>query len=149
MAPLARIRASGAIGLRWQAVLAPQDLPFEELTETLKRERAIKPVELSRVMILLQNAALRPLASSGQALAFEEADPTMVLPLVTATTFDVILALRESADGLVGSCIYKTELLRAKTIDRLLRDFEEVLEHLVTQPERPISALRVSLTEEA
>jgi non-ribosomal peptide synthetase component E (peptide arylation enzyme) len=131
------------------AAFAHQDLPFEELTETLERERAVKPVELSRVMILLHNATLRPMASSGQALAFEEADPSMILPLVTATTFDVILALRESADGLVGCCIYKTHLLSAKTIDRLLRDFQEVLEQMVTQPERPISELRVSLNEKA
>jgi non-ribosomal peptide synthetase component F len=68
---------------------------------------------------------------------------------VTATTFDVILTLRESADGLVGCCVYKTHLIRAKTIDRLLRDFQEVLEHMVTQPERPISAIRVSLNEKA
>jgi acyl-CoA synthetase (AMP-forming)/AMP-acid ligase II len=131
------------------AAFAHQDLPFEELSETLERERALKPAELSRVMILLHNAALRPLASSGQALAFEEADPSMMLPLVTATTFDVILTLRESADGLVGCCVYKTHLIRAKTIDGLLRDFQEVLEHMVTQPEGPISAICVSLNEKA
>jgi len=131
------------------AAFVHQDLPFEELTETLGRERALKPAELSRIMILLQNTALRPLASSGQALAFEEADPSMMLPLVTATTFDVILTLRESADGLVGRCVYKPSLLRAGTIDCLLRDFQEVLEHMVTQPERPISVIPVSLNTNA
>jgi acyl-CoA synthetase (AMP-forming)/AMP-acid ligase II len=131
------------------AAFAHQDLPFEVLTETLERERALKPVEVSRVMILFHNATLRPMASSGQALAFEEADPSMILPLVTATTFDVILALCESAHGLVGCCIYKTHLLSGKTIDRLLRDFQKVLEHMVTQPERPISAIRVSLNDKA
>jgi len=34
------------------------------------------------------------------------------------------------------------------TIDRLLRDFQEVLEQMVGQPERPISAIRVSLRKE-
>lgn len=129
------------------AAFAHQDLPFEELTATLERERALKPVELSRIMILLHNAALRPLASHGRALAFEEADPSMMVPLVTATTFDVILTLRESAEGLVGCCIYKNHLIRAERIDGLLRDFQVVLEHIVTQPERPISAIRVSLDE--
>jgi hypothetical protein len=131
------------------AAFAHQDLPFEELAEALALERAFKPVELSRVMILWNNATLRPLAGAGGSFAFEEADPTMILPLVTGTTFDVILALRESADGLVGCCIYKSHLLRAKTIDRLLRDFQEVLEHMVTQPERAISAGPVSLHEKA
>ena len=55
--------------------------------------------------------------------------------------------LRESAHGLVGTCVYKPHLFRARTIDRLLRDFQQVLEHMVTQPERPISAIPVSLNE--
>ena len=68
----------------------------------------------------------------------------MLLPLVTITTFDVILMLRESTQGLVGTCVYKPHLFGAKTIDRLLRDFQQVLERMVTQPERPISAIPVT-----
>jgi hypothetical protein len=48
---------------------------------------------------------------------------------------------------LVGTCVYKPHLFRARTIDRLLRDFQEVLELMTTQPERPISEFRVSLNE--
>jgi acyl-CoA synthetase (AMP-forming)/AMP-acid ligase II len=129
------------------AAFAHQDLPFEELVETLERERALEPVTLSQVMILLQNATLRPTANSGHTLMFEEADPSMLLPLVTTTTFDVILMLHESAHGLVGTCVYKPHLFGVLTIDRLLRDFQEVLEHMVAQPERPISAIRVSRNE--
>jgi non-ribosomal peptide synthetase component F len=125
------------------AAYAHQDLPFEELAEALERERALKPAALAQVMILLHNAALRPVASSGQALAFEEADPSLLLPLVTATTFDVILMLRESTLGLVGSCVYKPHLFGTRAIDRLLRDFQEVLKHMVSQPERPISTIPV------
>ena len=66
----------------------------------------------------------------------------MLMPLVTITTFDVILMLRESSHGLVGTCVYKPHLFGARTIDRLLRDFQKVLEHMVTQPERPISTIR-------
>jgi acyl-CoA synthetase (AMP-forming)/AMP-acid ligase II len=127
------------------AAFAHQDLPFEEVVETLERERALKPVALSQVMILLQNAALRPITSSRHMLAFEEADPSMLLPLVTTTTFDIVLMLHEGTHGLAGSCVYKPHLFRATAIDRLLRDFQDVLERMVTQPERPISAIRVSL----
>ena len=66
----------------------------------------------------------------------------MPQPLVTTTTFDVILVLRESADGWRDRCIYKPHLFNAKSIDRLFRDFREVLEQMVMQPERPISAIR-------
>ena len=69
----------------------------------------------------------------------------MPQPLVTTTTYDVILALRESADGLVGACIYKPHLFGARSIDRLLRDFRNVLENMVAQPERAITSGRVAL----
>jgi len=67
--------------------------------------------------------------------------------LVTLTTIDVSLLLRESAQGLVGTCVYKPHLFGARTIDRLLRDFEQVLEYMVMQPEGRISAIPVSLDE--
>ncbi|HMF20728.1 MAG TPA: condensation domain-containing protein, partial [Pseudolabrys sp.] len=89
------------------AAFAHQDLPFEELVAALEHERALEPAAVAQVMILLQNATLRPVATSGHKLAFEEANPSMLLPLVTVTTFDVILMLRESAHGLVGCCVYK------------------------------------------
>jgi acyl-CoA synthetase (AMP-forming)/AMP-acid ligase II/acyl carrier protein len=129
------------------AAFAHQDLPFQELTQMLERERLLKPRALANVMILLQNNALRPLLRSGHWLSFAEANPNMLLPLVTITSFDVIIVLRESPDGLAGTCIYKPFLFRASSIDRLLRDFEEVLERMTTQPERPISEMRVSLNE--
>jgi hypothetical protein len=129
------------------AAFAHQDLPFEELVAALERGRALEPATLVQVMILLHNEALRPIASSGHKLAFEEANPNMLLPLVTITTFDVILMLRESVHGLVGCCVYKPHLFRAMTIDRLLRNFRKVLEHMVRQQERPISTIPIILNE--
>jgi hypothetical protein len=123
---------------------AHQDLPFEALAESLARERGLDPTKLAQVMILLHNAALRPVASAGQALAFEEADPGMPMPLVTTTTYDVIVSLRETAQGLVGSCIYKPHLFGAKAIDRLLADFKKILEQMVSEPERRISTIRIA-----
>jgi non-ribosomal peptide synthetase component F len=129
------------------AAFAHQDLPFEVLAETLERERALKPATLAAVMIQLHNATLRPMANAEPTLTFEEANPGMLVPLVTATTFDVILMLNENAHGLTGSCVYKPHLFGAKAVDRLLRDFRSVLEQMVTQSERPISAIRVTLNE--
>jgi acyl-CoA synthetase (AMP-forming)/AMP-acid ligase II/acyl carrier protein len=126
------------------AAFARQDLAFEELVASLERERAFKPAALAPVMITLQNATLRPVASSGCALAFEEANPSMLMPLVTITTSDVILMLHEGAEGVTGSCVYKPHLFNVKTIDHLLRDFRSVLEQMVTYPDRPLSAIRVS-----
>ncbi|HTC04142.1 MAG TPA: condensation domain-containing protein [Xanthobacteraceae bacterium] len=123
---------------------AHQDLPFEVVAETLARERGVDPAKLAQVMILLHNAALRPQTSAGRALAFEEADPGMPMPLVTTTTYDVILSLRETAQGLMGSCIYQPHLFGSKWIDRLLADFQKILEHMASEPERRISTIRFS-----
>jgi non-ribosomal peptide synthetase component F len=68
--------------------------------------------------------------------------------LVTITSFDVIWMLRESSHGLAGTCVYKPHLFQAAAIDRLLRDFQEVLELMTAQPDQPISAIRVSLHEQ-
>ena len=129
------------------AAFAHQDLPFEEVFQTLERERGLKPQALANIMIELNNATLRPTEGFGHNISFEEANPNMLVPLVTITSFDAILMLREN-DGLVGTCVYKPHLFRAGIIDRLLRDFEKVLERMTTQPEQPISAIRVSLNEQ-
>ena len=123
---------------------AHQDLPFEVVAETLARERGVDPAKLAQVMILLHNAALRPQTSAGRALAFEEADPGMPMPLVTTTTYDVILSLRETAQGLIGSCIYQPHLFGSKWIDRLVADFQKILEQMASEPERRISTIRCS-----
>jgi acyl-CoA synthetase (AMP-forming)/AMP-acid ligase II len=127
------------------AAFTHQDLPFEELVETLERERGVKPSALAQVMIVLQNATLRPVSSSSGNLTFEEANPNMLAPLVTTTTFDVIMMLHEGEHGLAGSCIYRSQRFDAAAIDRLLRDFQSVLEQMVAQPEQPISAIRVPM----
>jgi acyl-CoA synthetase (AMP-forming)/AMP-acid ligase II len=123
------------------AAFANQDLPFEEVVATLECERALEPAALAQIMFWLQNAELRPIVSYGHGLTFEELDPSMLLPLATITTFDVMLMLRESPAGLVGTCVYKPHVFGPKSIDRLLRDFQQVLEHMIMQPARPISAI--------
>ena len=63
------------------------------------------------------------------------------------STFDVMLMLRESPQGLVGTCAYKPHLFGAKTIDRMLRDFQQVLKHMVVQPDGPVSVIPMSLNK--
>ena len=131
------------------AAFANQELPFEELAEVLNRERDLKLAAIASVMILLQNETLRPLRGDRSTLTFEEANANTVMPLVTLTPFDVMIVLRETSHGLVGTCAYKPHLFTARTIDLLLRDFEGVLEQMVRHPTRPISTIRVSLSERA
>lgn len=123
--------------------LANQDLPFEVVVEALERDWAIDPAALAQVHLSLHGPSLRPAASSDHGLTLEEIDPGMRLPLVTMTTFDVILMLRDSPKGLAGTCVYKPQVFVAEAIDRLLRDFLQVLEHMITRPEAAISVISV------
>ncbi|TMJ26913.1 MAG: hypothetical protein E6G96_13720, partial [Alphaproteobacteria bacterium] len=131
------------------AAFTHQDFPIEVIAQSFEAERGLRPAALANTMILLQNAALRPTVGSGRTLAIEEADPSMMLPLVTTASFDVILMLHDGPHGLRGTCVYKPHLFSAKTIDRLLRDFQQALESMVTQPEHPISAIHLSRNERA
>jgi hypothetical protein len=99
-------------------------------------------------MILLQNSALRPMAGAGRKLAIDEANPGIMLPLVTMAGFDIILMLHDGAHGLRGSCVYKPRFFSQRAIGRMLEDFRQVLESMVKQPGRPISAMCVPLNEQ-
>jgi condensation domain-containing protein len=129
------------------AAFANQDLPFEEVVSSLGQERGVEPAALAQVLIWLQNATLRPIVRVGQGLCFEEIDPAMLTHPAAITAFDLMLMLRESSHGLIGTCVYKPQLFTAEMIDRLLRDFEQVLEYMIVQPEGSISAIPVLLNE--
>jgi hypothetical protein len=45
--------------------------------------------------------------------------------------------------------VYKPHLFAIETVDRMLGHFEQVLENMIIQPERRISAICVSLHEKA
>jgi acyl-CoA synthetase (AMP-forming)/AMP-acid ligase II/acyl carrier protein len=128
------------------AAFAHQDLPFEELVDTLKRERALKRLELAQVMIALHNATLRRRVNRQHGLTVEEANSDILGGLVSPTTFDLSLTLRDGSHAVTGCCIYKPYLFDATNIDRFLQDFQEVLQHMVRQPERPVSEICVSLS---
>jgi acyl-CoA synthetase (AMP-forming)/AMP-acid ligase II len=131
------------------AAFSNQDIPFEEVVETLERERAVKPVALAQVMMWLQNETLRPIVRCGQGLSFKEAAPNMLLPLAMMTTFDIVLMLRESTPGLIGMCVYKPHLFASGKIAHMLRDLQRVLEYVVMRPEGRISAIPLSQSNKA
>ena len=124
--------------------LANQDIPFEAVVEALERDRAINPAAIAQVNMSVLGSSLRAVAGSDHGLAFEEVVPGMALPLVTMTTFDIMLSLRDTSKGLVGTCAYKPHLFGAEAVDRLLQDFQVVLECMILQPERPISVIAAS-----
>jgi acyl-CoA synthetase (AMP-forming)/AMP-acid ligase II len=134
---LRRVRATTLAGF------ANQDIPIEVVVDALQRERGLKPAALAQTMFWLQNPPLDCRNQLGRALAYEEAVPSMLLPLLTVMTFDVALMLRESAKGIVGTCVYRPDILNPQAVDALIAGFKDVLEHIVLQPERRISTIPV------
>jgi hypothetical protein len=118
------------------AAYAHQDLPFEALVRTLEHERGLRRSSLCQVMLILQNAMLRPLQRSARTLSFLETDLSLLLPPMVATTFDAVLLLRERPQGLTVSSIYKRDLFDAASIDRMLGDFQHVLGRLIERPDQ-------------
>jgi acyl-CoA synthetase (AMP-forming)/AMP-acid ligase II/acyl carrier protein len=130
------------------AAFANQDLPIEYAEGARGSGRSPRS-SLANVMILLQNAMLRPSEKKGRLLTLEEVNGDMLMPVVTLTTYDMILMLREGRGGVTGTCAYKPHVFSTRTIDRLLGEFEAVLEQMVAHPGRPISRIAVALDERA
>ena len=113
---------------------AHQDVPFEILVDELEVQRDLSRTPLFQVMFILQNFPLEPLE-----LAELRLTPLDMAP--AAAKFDLTLECRETAQGLRASLEYNTDLFDAETIDRMLRNFETLLDGIVANPQRPLSDL--------
>ncbi|WP_327381583.1 non-ribosomal peptide synthetase [Streptomyces sp. NBC_01207] len=111
-----------------------QDLPFERLVEELHPERDLSRTPLFQVMFILQNAA-------EEAWQFADLDTELRSPDETAATFDLVMSLQESCDGLRAQLIYSTDLFEAPTMQRLAGHFENLLTSVVTDPTAALSDL--------
>jgi amino acid adenylation domain-containing protein len=118
---------------------AHQELPFEQLVEALRPERSLSHTPLFQVVCVLQNTPLSALELPG--LTADLLDPPSGI-----AKFDLILELTQWAEGLRAAIEYRTELLEAGTIGRLLGHLEALLAGIVAQPEGRLSELPL-LTE--
>jgi non-ribosomal peptide synthetase component F len=121
------------------AAYAHQDLPFEDLVQTLEHEHHLQRRSLCQGMFILQNAMRQPAKLSDLTLSFIGADESVGELGLTVTAFDIVLTLWESPQGLAGSCIYKTTLFDAATINQILEDYQRVLKRIIVQPEQSLS----------
>ena len=110
-----------------------QEVPFEQVVETVRPERSLSHNPLFNVMFVLQNMP----SQSG-----EMAGLTM-MPLETehlAARFDVTLFIDEGQDGtLEGRWQYNTDLFEPETMTRMSGHFKTLLAGLVTDPDKPIA----------
>ena len=112
-----------------------QDLPFEQLVQTLEREGQIKRKLSVPGMFLFHPALPPPLELTSltlHALDFKEMENTVLTP----TTFDLIFTLSEKPEGLTGSLVYKIGSLGLtySTINRMLGHFQQIVEQINSTP---------------
>ena len=111
---------------------AHQDLPFEQLVETLQPERSLSHTPLFQVMFALQNAPM----------------PSIKLPDLTVSSFsvemrtvkfDLTLSMENTVSGLIGEWEYNSDLFDAATIARMAGHFQTLLEGIVANPQQRVS----------
>jgi amino acid adenylation domain-containing protein/non-ribosomal peptide synthase protein (TIGR01720 family) len=118
---------------------AHQDLPFEKLVDELQPERDLSRTPLFQVVFVMQNTPRQALELPGLTLTPLEVEGE-------TTKFDLILAIRETAAGLLGQVSYNTDLFEDSTISRLLGHYRTLLAAAVARPDLRLSNLPL-LTE--
>ncbi len=113
---------------------AHQDVPFETLVDELHPARDLSRSPLFQVVFSLQRVALPEVRVSGLSLEPLPADSG-------AVKFDLVLAMTDDESGLRGELKYRIELFDAATMQRLLGHFQTLLEGVVADPDRRLSAL--------
>ncbi|AUB35491.1 Non-ribosomal peptide synthetase component F [Nostoc flagelliforme CCNUN1] len=116
------------------AAYAHQDLPFELLVEALQPERNLSHTPVFQVMFVLDNTPMSEMALPGLTLS------PLAIENFTAA-FDLTLSVEQTADGLLGSWHYNSDLFDAATINRMTGHLQTLLAGIVAHPEQPISQI--------
>jgi amino acid adenylation domain-containing protein len=113
---------------------AHQDVPFEQLLETLRPPRNSGYSPWFQVMLILNNI-------SNETLALRDLTVTPLPGRIETAKFDLTLGLRETSQGLQGSLEYRVDLFEPITIRRMIEHFQNLLEGVVSEPDQHVAAL--------
>ena len=120
-----------------------QELPLDLLVEALQPRRDPARTPLFQVMFVLQNTLMPDIRPSGLKLA-----STGSIRGTETAKFDLTLGMVEEDGAFVGSFEYSTELFEGPSVDRLIARFQALLEQVVADPGRRLSALSTLPAEE-
>jgi amino acid adenylation domain-containing protein/thioester reductase-like protein len=102
-----------------------QDMPFEQLVEMLRPERALNRHPIFQVMLVLQNAPQRE-------FRFAELRASLEEKVIETSKFDLLLELEEQGDGITGVVNYDTDLLDEETVNRWLASYTTLLKGIAS-----------------
>ncbi|HED09976.1 MAG TPA: non-ribosomal peptide synthetase, partial [Caldithrix abyssi] len=126
---------------------AHQDVPFEMLVEVLQPERSMSHSPLFQVMFILQNATGGAMGADNTAAVSSIQMEQIEVDAGTAT-FDITVSLADQTRGLLASVEYCTDLFEQETIERFIRQYENLLAAVAAHPQSRISDLSVLSEQE-
>ncbi|WP_261854730.1 non-ribosomal peptide synthetase [Vibrio spartinae] len=116
------------------AAQANQDMPFEQVVETVAPVRSLSHAPIFQVMFALQNTPTEQIQLPD--LTLEALDSEL-----STAQFDLSLEIHEHDGGLHGYLTYASALFEPETVQRYLSYWITLLEGMVRQPELPVDAL--------
>ncbi len=119
-----------------------QDLPFEKLVEAVQPERRLNRAPLFQVKFALQNTP-QDAALSLRAITLEPFNFD-----IEAASFDLLLSLTDTGQGIRGIFEYNTDLFEADTIAQFGQHFNRLLESIAVDPSQRVADISFLSTEE-
>ncbi|SFU42710.1 non-ribosomal peptide synthetase [Xenorhabdus koppenhoeferi] len=112
-----------------------QDLPFEQLVETLQPPRSLSHSPIFQVMLALDNTPIQQ--------SLELSDLTLdELPSTRQSThFDLSLSMNDTENGLVGELEYASDLFDRTSIERLASYLQTLLAAMVEDDSQRVEDL--------
>ncbi len=120
---------------------AHQDIPFERIVEELRPERDLNLQPIFRTVMALQNAPWQELRLRGLRTLPAGAE-------YSTARFDLELHLVQSGDGLEGLAAFSRDVFERRSIERLVKRFQLLLEEAADRPESPISRMAFLTSQE-
>jgi amino acid adenylation domain-containing protein/non-ribosomal peptide synthase protein (TIGR01720 family) len=129
---------------------AHQDLPFETLVSALKPTRDLSRVPLFEVMFNWLNFYENPeeIARSTNILSKVGLNLEQMSVENNLTKFDISLILSENENGLSGVVEFNTMLFDKITIERMLKNFEQLLKSILNFKGNQIGKLPILFSKE-
>src|SRR6185369_6109893 len=117
---------------------AHQDMPFDKLVEELHPQRTLSHTPIFQVIFAFENASM---PKGGLNTTGLEVDRGI-------THADLSLFITEKADSLSCMWEYSTDLFDKETIERMIRNYQTLLESIIESPDERIAYLQSSSDEE-
>ena len=105
---------------------AHQDLPFEQLIDSLQLQRSLSYTPLFQVMFVLQNTPMESLEIEG--LHWEPLESNS-----NTAKFDLTLSMQETSEGLTGVLEYSLDLFDLETIERIAGNYLTLLTAIINE----------------